>query len=187
MKRRIGITGAMLAGSLLFGLPLYHAQQGQQKPDPCNGPGLPSVPAIPAVPALPSTPALPNVPAVDPLGDVLFPPELIMRHALSIELSGEQKTSMRAEIQTTTTRFNELKWQLQEAMEVLHETMKSNSVNEGQAMSQLDKVLDVEREIKRLHIGMGIRLKNQLTPTQQTKLDGIRMARRPGGQPRPTS
>src|SRR5260370_38744897 len=56
------------------------------------------------------------------------------------------------------------------AMEALHETMKANSVNEQQALTQLDKVLDSEREMKRLHIGMDIRIKNQLTPEQQAKL-----------------
>jgi hypothetical protein len=72
--------------------------------------------------------------------------------------------------------------QLQEAMEVLHQTMESDSVSEQQALIQLDKVLDVEREIKRLHIGMGIRLKNQLAPAQQEKLHAIAMASRPAEQ-----
>ena len=87
-----------------------------------------------------------------------------------LNLSDAQKQFMRAEIQKTTTRFNELQWQLQDAVEALHQTLKANPVNEEQALAQLDKVLDAEREIKRLHIGMGIRIKNQLTPEQQAKL-----------------
>jgi Spy/CpxP family protein refolding chaperone len=91
---------------------------------------------------------------------------------------------MRSEMQKTTTRFIDLQWQLQDAVEALHETMKANSVNEQQALAQLDKVLDAEREIKRLHIGMGIRIKNQLTAEQQTKLQSMRhsmMGPGPGG------
>ena len=109
-----------------------------------------------------------------------------MQHTRELGLTDEQKTFMRGEIQRTTTRFNELQWQLQDAMEALHEIMKSNSVNEQQALTQLDKVLDAEREIKRLHIGMGIRIKNQLTPEQQAKLHGMRMTPRPHGHPRPS-
>src|SRR5436305_7508608 len=107
---------------------------------------------------------------LDPLGEAMFPPEMIMQHARELNLSDAQKQFMRAEIQKTTTRFNELQWQLQDAVEALHQTLKANPVNEEQALAQLDKVLDAEREIKRLHIGMGIRIKNQLTPEQQAKL-----------------
>jgi Spy/CpxP family protein refolding chaperone len=112
---------------------------------------------------------------VDPLGDVMFPPDLIMRHARELGLTDDQKTFMRGEIQKTTTRFNDLQWQLQDAMEVLHQILEASSVNEQQALSQLNKLLDIEREIKQLQIGMGIRLKNQLTPEQQTKLQVMRM------------
>jgi Spy/CpxP family protein refolding chaperone len=80
---------------------------------------------------------------------------------------------MRGEIQKTTTRFNELQWQLQDAMEALHGTMKANPVNEQVALGQLDKVLDAEREIKRLHFSLAISLKNKLTPEQQEKLQGM--------------
>lgn len=175
MKRKIGITVAMIGVTLLFGLPLHHAQQPQPTPTPCvdnHGPA----PSVPAQPSAPAQPGVPAVPVAGQFGDVIFAPDLIMRRGRELELTGEQKSFMRAEIQKTTARFNELKWQLQETMEVLHETLKSNSVNDEQAMSQLDKVLDVEREVKRLHLGMGIRIKNQLTPEQQDKLRA-RMAR----------
>ena len=82
---------------------------------------------------------------------------------------------MRAEIQKTTTSFHELQWKLQDQMELLHETMKSTSVNEQQALAQLDKVLDIEREIKRLHIALAVRLKNRLTPEQQDQLHKMRL------------
>src|SRR5215831_16789654 len=113
-------------------------------------------------------------PPPDPLDDVMFPPDLIMGHQRELVLTDDQKTFMRGEIQRTTTRFNELNWQLQDSMEALHDTMKSNPVNEQLALSQLDKVLDSEREIKRLHMELAIRLKNKLTPEQQTKLQSIK-------------
>ena len=116
----------------------------------------------------------------------MFPPDMIMQHARELNLTQDQKTFMRNEIQKTVTRYNELEWQLQDAMEALHETMKANSVNEQQALTQLDKVLEAEREMKRLHIGMDVRIKNQLTAEQQTKLQTMRstMMGQPGGQRR---
>jgi len=68
-------------------------------------------------------------------------------------------------------------------MEALHETMKANSVNEQLALSQLDKVLDQEREMKRAHMELAIRIKNKLTPEQQAKLQAMRPPRGPGHPP----
>ena len=104
---------------------------------------------------------------------------MIMQHQRELALTDEQKTFMRGEIQRTTTRFNELQWQLQDQMEALHETVKSNSINEQLALSQLDKVLESERDIKRLHMELAIRLKNKLTADQQMKLQTIRQNNRP--------
>src|SRR5712692_10826590 len=156
MKKKIATLVLGLVAGALLGVVLVSAQQPQPQQPP-QGQGQPRHP----------------MPPMDPLGDAMFPPEMIMQHTRELNLTPEQKTFMRAEIQKTTTRFNELQWQLQDAMEALHEIMKSNSVNEQQALAQLDKVLDAEREIKRLHIGMAIRIKNQLTPEQQAKLHAM--------------
>ena len=121
-------------------------------------------------------------PPDDPLGDVIFPPEMIMQHQRELALTDEQKSFMRGEIQRTTTRFNDLQWQLQDAMEALREIVKGPQVNEELALAQLGKVLDAEREIKTLQMGMAIRIKNKLTPEQQTKLQTMRFfTPRPGG------
>ena len=140
----------------------------------------------PARPEQQLQPRMQPPPPGDPLADSMFPPELIMQHQRELALTDAQKTFMRSEIQRTTTRFNELQWQLQDAMEALHESMKGNQVNEEQAMEQLGKVLDTEREIKMLHMGMAIRIKNQLTPDQQIKLQTMRnaMGPPPGGHRR---
>ena len=166
MKRTIGIIIAILSVCMLVGIPLLRAQQPPQPADQLGPPRPPQ-------------------PPMDPLGDVMFPPDLIMGHARELGLTDEQKAFMRGEIQKTTARFLELQWQLQDAMESLHQTMKSNAVDEPQALAQLDKVLDTERQIKHLHFSLGIRLKNQLTAEQQGKLRAMRMTPSSDGQPRP--
>ena len=114
------------------------------------------------------------MPDQDPLAQFIFPPELVMGHQREIDLTDEQKTYLRGEVQRVTLRFTELQWQLQDAMEGLASVMKESTANEQQALSQLDKILDTEREIKHLHIGLAIRIKNKLTPEQQSKLQGIK-------------
>jgi Spy/CpxP family protein refolding chaperone len=168
MKNKIALVVSVILAGVVLGAVLVSAQQPQQPPQQPQPPEPQSQPRPPH-------------PPMDPLGDSMFPPDLIMQHTRDLGLTDEQKSYMRAEIQKTTMRFNELQWQLQDAMEALHATMKANPVNEQLALSQLDKVLDTEREIKRLHFGLAIGLKNKLTPEQQEKLHGMmRMRHGPG-------
>jgi len=153
MKKKIATLVLVLLVGTLLGVVMVSAQQPQPRPEP--------------------NPQPQPRPPMDPLGDVMFPPEMIMQHTHDLNLTDEQKTFMRAEINRTTTRFNELQWQLQDAMEALHTSMKENTVNEQQAMAQLDKVLDTEREIKRLHFGLAIAIKNKLTAEQQAMLHAM--------------
>lgn len=118
----------------------------------------------------PHPPQAPHPPEPDPLAHLMFPPDMILNHASQLNLTDEQKAFMRAEVQKATASFQDLQWKLQDQMQLLHDTMKSSSVNEAQALAQLDKVLDIEREIKRLHIALAVRLKNRLTPEQQEQL-----------------
>ena len=166
MKRKIGLL-LMAVTLVLLGVVTAGAQQPPPPPDPTNQPDQPRTPS-------------PH-PHHDPLGDAIFPPEMIMAHQRELALTDEQKTYMRGEINKTSARFNELQWQLQDAMEALGITMKENVVNEQQALAQLDRVLDSEREIKRLHMELAIRLKNKLTPEQQLKLQGMRRHDAPRG------
>jgi Spy/CpxP family protein refolding chaperone len=160
MKAKFACVSAMVLGAVFFITTVVFAQQ--QTPNPGNPPQPGNAPNAP------------NPPNPDPLAHLMFPPDLIMGHARQLGLTDEQKAFMRSEIQKTTISFHELQWKLQDQMELLHETMKATSVNEQQALAQLDKVLEIEREIKRLHIGLAVRLKNRLTPEQQEQLHKMR-------------
>ena len=171
MKRKSVILIATCAAMFALAAALVSAQQQPQTPQP---------------PEEQQTPRPPH-PPMDPMGDAMFPPDMIMQHQRELGLTDEQKAFMRSEINKTTTRFNDLQWQLQDAMEALHETMKANVVDEQQALAQLNRVLDSEREIKTLHMQLAIRLKNRLTPEQQEKLRAMHhdMGRGPEGGPGP--
>jgi Spy/CpxP family protein refolding chaperone len=178
MKRKLPIIFAIMLGiALLIATVVVGQQPGQPTPPPSH-PNMP--PHAQNPPDAPQPP-----PPPDPLAHVMFPPELIMGHARQLGLTDDQKTFMRSEIQKTTASFQELQWKLQDQMELLHETMKAPVVSEQQALTQLDKVLDIEREIKRLHIGLAIRLKNRLTPEQQEQLQKMRAEHHMGMQSPP--
>jgi Spy/CpxP family protein refolding chaperone len=147
-KTKLAVLAAILVSGIIFTVAFASAQQSPHPPQP--------------------------QPEQDPLAQFIFPPELVMGHQREIGLTDEQKIYLRGEIQRVTLRFTELQWQLQDGMEGLTSAMKEGSVNEQQALAQLDKILDTEREIKHLHIGLAIRIKNKLTPEQQAKLQGMK-------------
>ncbi len=110
---------------------------------------------------------------LDPVSLNLFPPELVMRNQKAIELEGEQKTFIRQEILKAQTRFTELQWDLEDARETLDSLLEKGQANEQQVLTQLDKVLDAERTIKRNQIQLMVRIKNRLTSDQQAKLKQV--------------
>ena len=113
-------------------------------------------------------------PPVDPLGENLFPPELVMQHQQALELTEEQRSLIRGEIQNAQARFTEVQWQLQNEMETMASLVKQGRIDEQRTLTQLDKIVGLEREIKRTQLALLIRVKNSLTPEQQAKLQTLR-------------
>lgn len=144
-------------------------QPGQQPPPPAYAPHLPEGPS-PAQPQ--QAPQRPQPP--DPIAGNLFPPELVMQHRHELGLSDEQRAAIKDEAIKASTRFNELQWQMQDEIEAMANLMKSATVDEQKALAQLDKVLNIEREVKRTQLGLSIRIKNKLTSEQQMKLHELR-------------
>ena len=105
-----------------------------------------------------------------PLRDVLFPPDVVMQHQQAVGLSDEQKNNLKVEIRQAQLKFTELQWTLQDGMERLVSLLKQSKADEKQAAAQLDKVLAAEHEIKRAQLMLLIRIKNNLTPAQQSQL-----------------
>ena len=114
----------------------------------------------------------------DPLENNFFPPELVMHNQQAIGLTEEQKSFINGEIQKTHTRFTELQWQLASEMETMYGLVSNDRVDEQQALAQLDKIMALEREIKRSHFALVVRIKNRLTPEQQARLQEIKSGHR---------
>ena len=145
MKRAAGITLVLLLGAL---------GAGSQQPQP-SGPGGP-----------------PH--QEDPLARFLFPPELVMHQQRAIGLKTEQRAAITRAIQEFQTKVLDLQWQMQDETQRLAELLDKPVVDQAAALAQIDKVLVVEREVKRAHIGLLIQIKNQLTQDQQVKLAQLR-------------
>ncbi|MBZ5553724.1 MAG: periplasmic heavy metal sensor [Acidobacteriia bacterium] len=113
-------------------------------------------------------------PPPDPIGENFFPPELVMQNQQNLGLSDVQKNTLKAEIRKAQTRFTELQWQLQDEGEKMVALVKEEHVDEQRALAELDKILDLEREIKRTQISLVVKIKNTLTAEQQARLQTLK-------------
>ena len=112
----------------------------------------------------------------DPLFAALFSPELIMQHQRAIALTDQQRTSISRLIQDLQSRVVQLQWELLDEMQQLTGVMSAPRVDLDRALDQLDNVLELEKQIKQSHLEMLARIKNILTPEQQTQLERLRSA-----------
>lgn len=100
----------------------------------------------------------------------LFKPELVMKHQRALDLTDAQKNAILGAYQQAQSDFTKWQWELQAATENLTEMVSGDQINEQESLKQLEKMLDLERNIKRTQLGLMIKIKNQLTPDQQKKL-----------------
>lgn len=109
-------------------------------------------------------------PPGDPLAGILFPPELIMQNQQRLRLADGQRDAMIADIQRTQEQALPIQWRMTQAVERFAQMLREPRVEEGAALTMLDSLLQLEREMKRLQIGLLIGLKNRLTEQQQQLL-----------------
>jgi Spy/CpxP family protein refolding chaperone len=114
----------------------------------------------------------------DPIARELFPPELIMGHQEEIQLQEKQRATIRVELTKLQTTVVDLQWQMSENAGKLAAALRATPVDEAKALDLADKVMNLERDIKRLHLTAVIRIKNVLTPEQIAQLREIRARER---------
>ena len=110
----------------------------------------------------------------DPLARYFYPPELVMANQQAIDLSDRQRDAIVDAIKEAQGRFIDLNFRMSAEVERLQRLLKNTSVDEARVIDQLDRVLNVEREVKHAQLGLMIRIKNQLGPEQQAALDRLR-------------
>lgn len=116
------------------------------------------------------------------LKDHFFPPELIMRNQESLGLTDEQKASICEIMKKSVSDFTDLQWQESGEQEKMSSLLKEDRIDEGETLDQLDKLLGIENQMKKLHMGTMIRVLNILSPEQKSKLNELKnsMGARPG-------
>jgi Spy/CpxP family protein refolding chaperone len=120
-------------------------------------------------------------PAKDPLAPHVFPPELVMRHAQEIGLDEKQRAAVKEAVMKMQARFLDLQWEIQEESEKMARLLQASPVDEAAVLAQADRVMGLEREVKKAHLSLLVRIKNLLSDAQREKLSQLR--RRAEGAP----
>lgn len=166
MKLRVfGLCAILLIAGMVA-----MSQEPPARPSAATVEYPPAAPEPAQQPQPPQAPHPPPPPPPDPIGQNLFPPEMVMQHRQAIGLTDEQKNAIKQELMKASTHFNELQWQMQDEMETMDNLTKGGTVDEAQVLAQLDKILNLERDLKRTQLTVAIRIKNKLTAEQQNQL-----------------
>lgn len=104
----------------------------------------------------------------------LFPPELVMAHQQDIGLTEEQREKIKLTMQQAQSDFLDFQWDLQVESRKMGELLEASPVDEGAVLEQADRVMALEREIKKTQLSLLIRIKNTLTESQQDRLMELR-------------
>jgi Spy/CpxP family protein refolding chaperone len=116
-----------------------------------------------------------QAPSADKLfGQYLFPPELVMQHQQKLELKPAQRTAITEALRQLQSKVIDLQWQMQDETQKLSSLLSQPTVDENAVLAQVDRVLGIEREVKRAHMQMLVRIKNTLTREQQATLQALR-------------
>lgn len=118
--------------------------------------------------------AEPAGPAQDPLAAHVFAPDLVMRHAAEIGLDEKQRAAIKDAVIRMQTKFLDLQWEVQAESEKMARLLQASPVDETAVLAQADKVMALERDVKKTHLSLLVRVKNLLTDAQREKLKELR-------------
>lgn len=110
----------------------------------------------------------------DAIARHLFPPDLVMKYQREIGLNESQRKTMLEAITKAQTRFVELQWDVQAESEKLSQLLQARPLDEPAVLAQADRLMTLERDVKKTHLSLLVRLKNLLTEDQQRKLAELR-------------
>jgi len=110
----------------------------------------------------------------DPIRDRLYPPDLVMQHQAELGIDDRQRTAMAKEQAAFQSQVVDLQWQMSSATAELARLLDAPRIDEARALAQADKVMALEREVKKSHLALLIRVKNLLNDAQRAQLAKLR-------------
>jgi Spy/CpxP family protein refolding chaperone len=110
----------------------------------------------------------------DELAQNLFAPELVLKYRQEIGLDGRQSKAVKDLVQKAQNRFLDLQWDIQAETAKLTQFLRARPIDSTAALAQADRVLNLERDVKKAQLSLLIGIKNLLSSAQQEQLLELR-------------
>lgn len=117
----------------------------------------------------------------DPLAELLVPPHLMMEKADEVGLSADQRQQIQQAAQQVHHPMTEKQEPLKAALAALAAELAKEDLDAEAARRKLDAVLEAERPLKQLQLGVLVETNKVLTVDQRRKLQHMLSARQNGG------
>ncbi|WP_299764259.1 TonB-dependent receptor plug domain-containing protein [uncultured Dokdonia sp.] len=115
-----------------------------------------------------------NISAQDTFQSELFPVETVLKYRSELELSEAQVSTIKKIYNDNISLFNATKWDLDAMQVALNKLISESKVDEKTALETMDKISAMEQKLKSQRLKMLIKIKNELTTSQQSKLKELR-------------
>jgi Spy/CpxP family protein refolding chaperone len=102
--------------------------------------------------------------------NTLFPPDQVLQQRQALGLSEAQVRAIEAAVKEAMGRMPDLQAALQRETDAMRALTQAPHVDPAAARLQMDRVLEAERPMKHLQLGLMIAVRNALTPAQQARL-----------------
>jgi hypothetical protein len=110
------------------------------------------------------------------MADSLFPPQMVLRHQMQLELSDEQVESIKTLLKEAHDQSMDAQVEIHRASEQLARILEPYQVDEEAALAAAQRAMALETKLKNTHLSLMIRVKNLLTEQQQDALWEMRRA-----------
>ncbi len=104
----------------------------------------------------------------------LFSAELVLTNREEIKLNDSQIDNITNIYMYDMSVYNSLKWDLDAELVKMEGLLSQVQIDSISALNQMNKILDLETELKIKRLSMMINIKNELTGDQQKKLQKIK-------------
>ena len=103
----------------------------------------------------------------------LFPPDFVLSNQTQLGLSDKQILAITKDVGATHDKLGPMQDNVRAMAGQLHDMLNQSKIDESAALDLASQLHDAEKQVKLTHMGLMIRVKNQLTPDQQATLKSL--------------
>jgi len=104
----------------------------------------------------------------------LFSAETVLKYRSDLELTDDQARMIKKIYNDNITNFNTTKSDLDALQVNLNKLISKSSIDEKEALAKMEEITELEKKLKSQRLKMLIKIKNELTESQQLKLKELR-------------